>query len=179
MLNLVKPKMFIPIHGEYRHLVRHAQLAIKCGVDPDRVQVIENGDVVELTDDTLEVIGHTSSGRVFVDGKGVGDVEDEVIRDRRHLAEDGFCIVTVALNRHTGEIISPPEVTTRGFIVEEAFAELIAQAEQSARDTLETIEPAIRKDNAELQEALSRAVKKYLFKQTNRRPMVLTNIVEL
>lgn len=179
MLNLVKPKMFIPIHGEYRHLVRHAQLAIKCGVDPDRVQVIENGDVVELTADTLDVIGHTSSGRVFVDGKGVGDVEDEVIRDRRHLAEDGFCIVTVALNRHTGEVISPPEVTTRGFIVEEAFAELIAQAEQSAKDTLETIEPAIRKDNSALQEALSRAVKKYLFKQTNRRPMVLTNIIEL
>jgi ribonuclease J len=179
MINMIKPKFFMPIHGEYRHLVTHAGLAERTGIPRENIMIAENGDVLEITPDSFEKIGHTRNGRVFVDGKGVGDVEDAVLRDRKHLSSDGFCIVTVGIDRHTGEIIRDPDVTSRGFIFEEEAEDLMAQAEQSVKSALEAMPVSLRTDQQEVQEVVMAALKRYLYKQTSRRPMILPVIIEL
>ncbi len=179
MINIIKPKFFMPIHGEYRHLVTHAGLAERTGILRKNILVSENGDVIEVTRDGLEKVGHAPNGRVFVDGKGVGDVEDAVLRDRKHLAADGFCIVTVGIDRHTGEIIRDPDVTSRGFIFEEEAEDLLVQAEQSVKSSLEAMPANLRTDQQEVQEVVMTALKRYLYKQTSRRPMILPVIIEL
>jgi ribonuclease J len=179
MINLVKPEYFIPIHGEYRHLVHHAQLAQRCGIPEENTLIIENGDVVELSDDGMENVGREVSGRVFVDGKGVGDVGDTVLRDRRHLSTDGMCIVTVGIDRNTGAIIRDPDVITRGFVYEEEASDLISAAENKVKDALEAMSTQARMDTFEVQEEIIAALRKFLFKRTKRRPMILPIIIEL
>ncbi len=179
MINLVKPEYFIPIHGEYRHLVHHAQLAQRCGIPEENTLIIENGDVVELSEEGLKNVGRTVSGRVFVDGKGVGDVGDTVLRDRRHLSSDGMCIVTVGIDRNTGAIIRDPDVISRGFVYEEEAGDLISAAEKKVKDALEAMSPEARIDVPEAQEEITNALRKYLFKHTKRRPMILPIIIEL
>src|SRR3990172_1867582 len=119
MLNLVKPRHFMPIHGEYRHLVRHGRLAEEVGIAPERVIVVEDGQVVELEDGHAGIKEKVICGKVFVDGKGVGDVKDMVLKDRRHLSRDGMVITVVVLDEKTGEIVYGPDIITRGFVPEQ------------------------------------------------------------
>jgi len=117
MLNLVKPKYFMPIHGEYRHKFYHSRLAEKTGVPKSNIFMLDDGDILEITDETARKNGRVTSGRIFVDGKGVGDVQDIVLRDRRRLAHDGILIIILEIEKLTGRIISGPDIISRGFCI--------------------------------------------------------------
>ena len=157
----------------------HAQLAGKCGIPDDNILIIENGDMVELDVEGMKKTGRVISGRVFVDGKGVGDVGDTVLRDRRHLSSDGMCIVIVGIDQHTGAVIRDPEVVTRGFVYEEEAEDLIQSAEQKVKEALADIPVEVKTDWAEVKEEIITTVRKYFFKNTKRRPMIVPIIIEL
>jgi ribonuclease J len=116
MLNIVRPRFFIPVHGEYRHLVKHSQLAQRVGIPKERCILAVNGDVVAFSDGEACIIDGIETGRVFVDGKGVGDVGDVVLKDRKHLSEDGMVVVIIGINQASGEIIYGPDIVSRGFV---------------------------------------------------------------
>jgi ribonuclease J len=128
VLNLVRPAHFVPVHGEYRHLVRHRQLAAEVGVAEAGCHLLEDGDVLELTDVGAQRGERVAAGRVFVDGKGIGGVEGVVLRDRRHLSEDGFVLAVLAIAQHSGDIIAGPDLITRGVVAEEASGEVMENA---------------------------------------------------
>ena len=179
MLNMVKPRHFIPVHGEYRHLVKHSQLAEKVGVKKGNIVLAEDGDVVEVTEDSISVRERVESGKVFVDGKGVGDVRDMVLKDRKHLSQDGLVIAVLALNEKTGEIIYGPDIITRGVVFEEESAELLENARNIVIGVLGNINVEAKTDWLEVKEELRRALRRYFNKTLERRPVILPLIVEI
>lgn len=130
MINLIRPRYFVPIHGEYRHLVLHGKLAEQCGVDPANVLIMETGDVLELGADSAEIVDCVSESYVFVDGRGVGDVGKRVLEDRRLLSRNGFLVAVVTLDKYTGGLRGEPEIITRGFVYEAEAAELLDRARE-------------------------------------------------
>lgn len=179
MLNMVKPRHFIPVHGEYRHLVKHSQLAEKVGVKKENIVLAEDGDVVEVTEGSISVRERVESGKVFVDGKGVGDVRDMVLKDRKHLSQDGLVIAILALNEKTGEIIYGPDIITRGVVFEEESAELLENARNIVIGVLGNINVEAKTDWLEVKEELRRALRRYFNKTLERRPVILPLIVEI
>jgi ribonuclease J len=179
MLNMVKPRHFIPVHGEYRHLVKHSQLAEKVGVKKENIVLAEDGDVVEVTEGSISVREKVESGKVFVDGKGVGDVRDMVLKDRKHLSQDGLVIAILALNEKTGEIIYGPDIITRGVVFEEESAELLENARNIVIEVLGNINVEAKTDWLEVKEELRRALRRYFNKTLERRPVILPLIVEI
>src|SRR3989344_2437066 len=179
MLNMVKPRHFIPVHGEYRHLVKHSQLAEKVGVKKENIVLAEDGDVVEVTEGSISVRERVESGKVFVDGKGVGDVRDMVLKDRKHLSQDGLVIAILALNEKTGEIIYGPDIITRGVVFEEESAELLENARNIVIGVLDNINVEAKTDWLEVKEELRRALRRYFNKTLERRPVILPLIVEI
>jgi len=176
LLNLVRPKYFIPVHGEYRHLVLHARLAQSIGIPPENTFIVENGAVVEFDDEGNARCSRDSvpASDVLVDGIGIGDIGSTVLRERHHLSEDGFLVALVTLDSHTGEIVFGPEIITHGFVYSETSDDLIAGAKAAITETL--------KDGgrgAVLSIKLKDVLSKYLFKQTHRRPMVIPVVTEL
>ena len=139
MLRLVRPRYFVPVHGEYRHLVRHRGLAQSVGMAPEATFLLEDGHVLEIDAGGARVAEPVHAGRVFVDGKGIGDVEDVVLRDRRHLSSDGLVLAILAIDQHSGEIIAGPDLVSRGFIVEEHGQEYLERAKGVVIDTLQQI----------------------------------------
>ncbi|TAK09839.1 ribonuclease J [bacterium] len=178
MLQLMRPRYFVPVHGEYRHLVRHIQLAQKVGVPAENCFLLEDGAVLELTQNSARKAESVSTGRVFVDGKGVGDVEDVVIRDRRHLSEDGMVLAVMAIHQQTGELVAGPDLISRGFMCAEESEEVLEQAKKVVLDTLKGINRETRTDPAELQEEVRKALRRYFNKTLERRPVILPFIVE-
>jgi len=176
MLNLIRPKYFIPMHGEYRHLVLHARLAQSLGIPTENIFVIENGAVVEFDEQGNARLLHdrVPASDVLVDGIGIGDVGSTVLRERHHLSEDGFFIALITIDSHTGEVVFGPEIITHGFVYTEAAEDLIAGAKEAIADTL-------RKGGrgGTLGLALKDVLSKYLYQQTHRRPMVIPVITEL
>ena len=172
MLNLVKPKYFVPIHGEYRMLNAHANLAETVGVEPDNITVLEDGDVFEITEDGAEVVEHIPAGHVFVDGLRLWDVRSSVLRDRRHLSRDGFVVVVVPVDQATGELVGEPEIATSGFIDMDESDELVDDAIALVGDTLRSAtKTPLQEDyiTARVRDVLGT----FLFKQTGRRPMIV------
>ena len=178
LLQLTRPRYFVPIHGEYRHLVRHIQLAQAVGIPAEHCFLLEDGEVLELTSDTAKRVSPVSVGRVFVDGKGVGDVEDVVIRDRRHLSEDGMVLAVMAIHRQSGELVAGPDLISRGFMRAEGGEELLEQAKRVVLETLRGINRETRTDPGELQEEVRKALRRYFYKTLERRPVVLALIME-
>lgn len=178
MLQLTRPRYFIPIHGEYRHLVHHVQLARKVGIPAENCFLLEDGDVLQLTHQEARQVDPVSAGRVFVDGKGVGDVEDVVIRDRRHLSEGGMVLAVMAIHQQTGELVAGPDLVSRGFIRAEEGEEVMQQAKSVILETLKNINREARTDPSELQEEVRKALRRYFSKTLERRPVVLPFIVE-
>jgi len=176
MLNLIRPKYFIPMHGEYRHLVLHARLAQSLGIPAENIFVIENGAVVEFDEQGNARVLRDSvpASDVLVDGIGIGDVGSTVLRERHHLSEDGFFIALITIDAHTGEVVFGPEIITHGFVYTEAAEDLIAGAKEAIAETL-------RKGGrgGTLGLALKDVLSKYLYQQTHRRPMVIPVITEL
>ncbi|MDO8427334.1 MAG: ribonuclease J [Deltaproteobacteria bacterium] len=179
MLNIVKPKYFIPVHGEYRHLVLHSRLAAKVGIPEENIIIAEDGDVVEFTDKGVRKNGKVEYGRVFVDGKGVGDVGEMVLKDRSHLSQDGLVLAVVAINAATGEIVYGPEIMTRGLMFEEEATHLLEDARNVVLDTLNNIAVEAKTEQLEVKEEIRRALRRYFNKKLERRPVILPVIIEI
>jgi ribonuclease J len=178
MLQLTRPRYFVPVHGEYRHLVRHRKLAQDVGLPEDHCFILEDGDVLEITATSAKKAQSIQAGRVFIDGKGVGDVGDVVIRDRRHLSEDGMVLAVMAIHQQSGEIVAGPDLISRGFMRDEEGEEILEQARQVVLDTLAGINRETRTDPAELQEEVRKSLRRYFRKKLERRPVVLPYIIE-
>ncbi|NOX62747.1 MAG: ribonuclease J [Chloroflexi bacterium] len=174
MLELTRPQHLIPIHGEYRQLVLHARLAREMGIPEQNISVIENGQVIEVGPDWIMPAEVVENGRVFVDGLGVGDVGAVVLRDRRHLANDGFLLVMIGLDEETGDVIVGPEIISRGFVYMAEAEMLIEEAKEVVWDVLDRYESV-----DEVINHLHRSLADYCFRSTGRRPMILPFVVEL
>ena len=177
MIGLTRPKAVMPMHGEFRMLAAHAQLAREGGVPEDRIIMAENGSVVELRDGVPQIVGEVTAGMTFVDGLGVGDVHDVALRDRKRLAEDGILIVVATIAPEDEGLTAPPELIARGF-GEQAEPLLEELREEAAR----VLEELLADDVTEiklLQEHLHEALGKVVYDRTRRRPMVLPVIVEV
>jgi ribonuclease J len=179
VLNLVNPKYFVPVHGEYRHLVKHAQLAKSMGWQADRAIVLSNGMPLVISENGHHIEPKVETGRVFIDGKGVGDVGEMELRDRRHLANHGLVIVFLALNQSSGAIISGPEIITRGFVPEEESEELLNEARELVCQMLEEHSPAAMADWEELRVEVRKILRRLFNKTMARRPLILPVIMEL
>lgn len=178
MLNLIRPKYFVPIHGEYRMLDAHAEIAESVGVDPANIMILEDGDVLELDEDNAEVVERVPAGHVYVDGLRLWDVGSAVLRDRRHLSRDGFVVVVVPVNQTTGELAGEPEIASSGFIDMEESEELVDDAIALVGDTLRSASKTpLQEDyiSARVRETLG----SFLFKETGRRPMIVSLRLEM
>lgn len=179
MLGIIKPKYFIPVHGEQKHLQKHAKLGENMGIEKNNIMVVENGYCVEISESKMFRAETVTAGKVFVDGSGVGDVGSAVLRDRKHLSNDGLIIVAVTMDMVTGEILSGPDVVSRGFIYVKEAEGLLEDARQVAYETLS----ACRKKNVREWNAIKNRVKddvsKLMYERTRRSPMVLPIIMEV
>ena len=179
MLALTKPKFFIPVHGEYRMLCKHAELGRIMGVEPNNIVIAENGSVIELSRKSIKSVDIVPAGRVFVDGSGVGDVGSIVLRDRKHLAQDGMIVVVLALSGEDSSLISGPEIVTRGFIYEKESEDLIEEMKRVIFESLESCRHQRITDWAGIKNKVRTNLTGYLYKTTKRSPMILPVIAEI
>lgn len=179
MLNIVRPKFFIPIHGEYRHLIMHGRLAEKVGIPKERVLVIEDGDVLEFNSEGVSIGGKVPCGKVFVDGKGVGDVGELVLKDRLHLSTEGIVVPLVVINEKTGEILYGPEIVTKGFVFEEESGDLLEEAKRVVLETIGEVNPEARTEWLEIKVEIRRALRRFFNKAIERRPLISPLIIEI
>jgi ribonuclease J len=181
MLSLVRPRHFIPIHGEYRQLSQHARIAerVFAGRDPKpEILLMENGDVLNVDDHGARIVGKAPVGRVLIDGTRTGEVGDEVLRDRRHLAEDGLVVPVVAINKQTGALEGVPDIITRGFVMENS-QELLADGGRLLTEVIEQASVEERTDQGLIKEKLRVELRRFLRKRSGRRPFVLPVIMEI
>lgn len=177
MINLVRPKFFVPIHGDYRHLKRHAELAASTGI-PEKVLLLEDGDVLELDRDGAEKVGKITTGRVCIDNNSTADVvEDTVIRDRKQLGGDGLFLPIIAINKRTGQVEGLPEISTRGFAADDP--ELLRNARDIVARTLEQSSEEERRDYGVMKDKIRGDLKRFIQKNANRRPLIMPIILEL
>ncbi|MBQ5443049.1 MAG: ribonuclease J, partial [Oscillospiraceae bacterium] len=177
---LVRPKYFVPVHGEQRMLQLHKDLAISMGMDRNHIAICENGDAVEIGARSMKVVpALANAGEVFVDGYGVGDVGAVVLRDRKHLAEDGMLVVVLPVSAHNGDLLAEPEIVTRGFIYVKESEELMQELKNIVMTTAEGLRTKRKSDMAELRGAIKNAVGSYLFKTTKRSPMIIPVVTRL
>jgi ribonuclease J len=179
LLNLVRPKFFIPIHGEYRQLYRHAELARSLNAVGKKVLIAETGDRIQLSHEDARINGKVTVGRIFIDQGSLDEVEDVVVRDRRHLSEDGIVLPVLAINKATGRVEGQPEIITRGFIFVEEEDSLINDSKERVMKTIEESTFEERTDWAVIKEKIRTDLRRYLFKQTSKRPLVLPVILEI
>lgn len=179
MLALTKPKYFIPMHGEYRMLYKHAELAKLMGVRPNNVVIAENGSVIGLTRKSIKLEGTVPSGRVFVDGTGVGDVGSVVLRDRKHLAQDGMIVVVVVISSEDTSLISGPDIVTRGFVYEKESDDLIDEMKRVINESLASCRYQKVTDLTAVKTKVKANLSGYLYKATRRSPMILPVITEI
>jgi len=178
MLNLVRPRWFVPVHGELRHLAHHARLARDVGIDPERILVVEDGDTLEIGE-TLRRGEREQAGMTFVDGLGIGDVGHAVLRDRRKLAGDGIVVVVVTVDARSGAVLAGPDVINRGFIVGDAADAILEEARERTVKVLEGSAADQVTDQSVLQQSIRRALGKYFFEITQRKPVIVPVIMEV
>ncbi len=176
---LTKPRFFVPLHGEQRMLQIHSQLAQDMGMDRNHIAIADNGSVIEFTAKTLKINGSVPAGEVYVDGSGVGDVGAVVMRDRKRLAEDGMVVVVLPISAHNGDLLTPPEIVTRGFIYVKESGDLMKELQAVALDAADAVSRKRGRDDSELKGAVKSAVSSYLFKNTKRSPMVIPVVTRL
>jgi len=179
LLNLVRPRYFIPIHGEYRQLFRHSALAHTVGAVSEEIMLIEDGQVIEFTDDRAYRREPVTAGRICVDSGSLEEIEEIVIRDRKHLSEDGVVVPIIAINKHTGQIESQPEIVTRGFLPSDNGLELLNGAREVVLRTVEQSNDEEKTDWSVIKEKIRVDLRRYLKKQTSKRPLVLPVILEV
>jgi ribonuclease J len=179
MLNLVKPRYFVPVHGEYRHLIHHANLAKEVGIPEKNIFIAENGRVIELTKDSARLAGKVTAGKVMVDGLGVGDVGNIVLRDRKQLAQDGILIVVVTIDKETTEVVAGPDIISRGFVYVRESEELMEQSKEIVKQALAKCQEEKITEWSMIKSQVRDTLGKFLFEQTHRRPMILPIIMEV
>lgn len=179
MLNLTKPRYTVPVHGEYRHVVKYSELAHETGMPKENIFRMEAGDVLEVGADGASMLPRVTAGYVLVDGIGIGDVGDIVLRDRRHLADDGIFVVIISIDRVTGDIVAGPDVISRGFIYMDEAEALVEEAKQVAIETVQGMSDEAAEEWATVKQDLRAAVAKRLYARTHRRPMVIPVIMEI
>lgn len=179
MLAVTKPKFFMPVHGEYKHLKAHSKLALDVGVPAANIHIGEIGEVIELTEDKMEVTSTVEAGRVLVDGLGVGDVGAIVLRDRQHLAQDGLIIVVMTMESASGALLAGPDIVSRGFVYVREAEGLIAEARQVVKNILATCTAENVRDWATIKLNVRDGLSNYIFKKTRRSPMILPIITEV
>ena len=178
MQALVRPKFFIPVHGEYRHLKKHGELAMELGLPEKNLVVCENGDVIELTRNYIKKNGSVTSGQVFVDGLGVGDVGNIVLRDRKHLSQDGILTVVVTIEKQSGKVVSGPDIISRGFVYVRESEGLMDEAREIVKSVLRDCEERQITDWATLKSKMRDELREFLYEKTKRKPMILPIIME-
>lgn len=179
LYTLVRPKYAIPVHGEYRHLIAQASLVKGLGYASEDIFILSSGDVLEISEESAEVIGKVPTGAVYVDGLGVGDVGNIVLRDRQHLAEDGILIVVMALESASNYLVSGPDIVSRGFVYVRESDELIDGAREMVLDMMERFQERNVSDWGKIKAAIKDNLGDYLWKKTKRRPMILPIIMEV
>ncbi|MDX9871372.1 MAG: ribonuclease J [Clostridia bacterium] len=180
MFNLVRPKFFVPVHGEYRHLIKHAKLANQMGIPKENVFVAENGQVLEFTKDSGAIsASRVTAGRVLIDGLGVGDVGNIVLRDRRQLSQEGILIVVLTLNKGTLSLIAGPDIVSRGFVYVREAEELIDQARDRVKIVVDKCFDKKISDWSTIKSQVKDDLSRYLYEKTGRRPMIMPIIMEI
>jgi len=178
MLNLIRPKFFVPVHGEYRMLIKHAELAKEVGVLPQNIIVAENGQVLEFSRRSGRVTGRVAAGKVLVDGLGVGDVGNVVLKDRKLLSQDGILIIVLTIDRESGQVIAGPDIVSRGFVYVRESEELLEEAKARVQSALDKCSEKGISEWSSIKSQVRDAVGKYLYEKTRRRPMILPIIME-
>jgi ribonuclease J len=179
MHNLIRPKFFIPVHGEYRHLIKHSKLAQDLGMPKDHIFIAENGQVLEFTPEKGSITGKVASGIVLIDGLGVGDVGNIVLRDRRQLSQEGILIVVITMDKQHGCVVAGPDIVSRGFVYVRESEQLMDEAKNKVRQTLEKCEINNVTEWAMIKSSVRDTLGKYLYEKTRRRPMILPIIMEV
>lgn len=179
MLALTKPKFFIPIHGEYKHMKKHEGLAIKMGIPEENIFLLNIGQVVETDSVEMKIVGQVPAGKVLVDGLGVGDVGSVVLRDRKHLSEDGLIVVVTTINRETGMVAAGPDIVSRGFVYVRESEELMDEAKQLVKKTLQTCADRNIREWGNIKSNVRDELGNFIFQRTKRNPMILPIIMEV
>src|SRR5919197_4670433 len=178
MLNLVRPRWFIPVHGELRHLAHHARLARDVGIPEDRILIVEDGDTVEIGS-VVRKGERVAAGMTFIDGLGIGDVGHAVLRDRRKLAGDGIVVVVVTVDAHSGEVLAGPDLINRGFVFDERAEPILEEARHRTLVSLKECAAEHVSDPTVLKQHIRRAVGRYFFDVTKRKPVIVPVIMEV
>ncbi len=176
---LIKPKYFIPVHGEYRHLVQHAQIAEKMGVSKENIFVVDNGTVIEFTKNSGKIAGTVMAGKVLVDGLGVGDVGNIVLRDRKHLSQDGLFVVVVTISKESGLVIAGPDIISRGFVYVRESEDLMEEAKVVIKEALSKCEEKKITEWGTIKTYVKDNLKEFIYQKTKRNPMILPIIMEI
>ena len=177
--NLIRPKFFVPVHGEYRHLIKHAQLAQEMGMPKERIFVAENGQVLEFGPERGVLAGKVTAGKVLVDGLGVGDVGNIVLRDRRQLSQDGILIVVITIDKQSGTVVAGPDIVSRGFVYVRESEALMETAREKVLQALERCDMTGGTEWATIKSTVRDSIGKFLYEKTRRRPMILPLIMEV
>lgn len=179
MHNLIRPKYFIPVHGEYRHLIKHAQIAQELGMPRQNIFICDNGNIIEFGPDKATIAGKVTAGHVLVDGLGVGDVGNIVLRDRRQLSQDGILIIVVTIDKQRGCVVAGPDIVSRGFVYVRESEQLMENAKERVQQALDKCEQNDITEWAAIKAAVRDNVSKFLYEKTRRRPMILPIIMEV
>jgi len=179
MLSLVRPKFFLPVHGEYRQLMVHARTAVSLGVPPENIFIMNNGRVMEINENSAKLTGTVQSGRILVDGLGVGDVGNIVLRDRQHLSQDGLIIIVLTMDSATGEVVAGPDIISRGFVYVRESENLMDEVKRTVQRELYKCEEKGIKDWSGIKSSLKDGLRDYVFAKTKRNPMILPIIMEV
>jgi ribonuclease J len=178
MQALVKPRFFIPVHGEYRHLKKHGEVAMEVGLSEKNLLIPENGDVIEVARNYIKKTGTVVAGQVFVDGLGVGDVGNIVLRDRKHLSQDGILTIVITMEKQTGKVVSGPDIISRGFVYVRESEGLMDEARDIVKSVLKNCEERQITDWATLKSKMRDELREFLYEKTKRKPMILPIIME-
>ena len=179
MYALTKPKYAIPVHGEYRHLKRHAELAVEMGIPKENVKILSTGDVLELSDDKFDIVGRVPAQGILVDGLGVGDVGNIVLRDRQHLSQNGLLIIVVTLEKESNQILSGPDIVSRGFVYVRESETLMDDCRAVVQDALDECLMRGVSDWGRIKTGIRDSLGEFLWKRTKRSPMILPIISEV
>ena len=179
MLALTKPKYFMPIHGEYKHLAQNKNNAMSMGIPENNIFISDLGKVLEIGVDSARFNGTVPAGKVLIDGYGIGDIGNIVLRDRRHLSQDGLLVVVVSIDFSYGVLVSGPDIVSRGFVYVRESEELMEKAREIAKDAIEDCFESNIFERTEIKSTVKGALSKYIFHQTGRKPMILPIIMDV
>ena len=179
MINLTKPTFFMPVHGEYRHLVLHKRLAREVGIPDDNLILAQNGQIIELDEKGFRIRDSICSGRVLIDGKGIGDVGRSVLKERRVLSEEGLVVVNMAFDEETGIVVYGPDIVSRGFVFETETGYLLQDAQCVILEIVEDVTPDVPNRVNRIRSRIQTALRQYFFYTIGLRPVILPFLVEV